>query len=570
MPDKKYDAVIVGGGHHANILGLYLQKAGLKTAQFERWHEMGGGACGEELPLPGYIMNICAQWTRFYSHPCYDEFKLRDYGLVYNFPEYNEGWAFPDGRYIIGKAVYAVTDPLTGKQEFSNENAKDLVTQFGQFNKSDGEVCEWVIESYDSKWKTAFGKNRFTGPDDWGNGPDQLEQLVIDDPKLAKLAKMTIGEQAVALFKSPEMQTFYMRCHMTSHGMYPSQKCGILWLVHVLGLMFSLEPGAVAVGGTHSITHAMLRAYQDMGGEFFVLNEVEKVLVENGTAKGIRLKDGNEIKADIVISDLNINLTLEILGKENVPDDIWNKVAKFRDRPTEMNDPGPGYERTSIFWGSLAMMEPPKFTCHKDMHLVPRLYFGEEAAEYLLSGRYQKEIWETGMASKTYMCVASADHAYDATRCPPGRYTQMIEEFCWPIWNWPERKWLSMNKVVAERWLKEWARYAPNMTMENLIEAYVTTPDHVFNRNPNMFGGGWGALDCDPQRSGKERPIRELNNYRMPVKNYYLCSSTAHSAHGIGRGSSHNCYKAIAKDLGLKYQPVARSMAGSKDMKGAK
>ena len=41
MPDKKYDAVIVGGGHHATIIACYLQRGGLKTAMFERWHEMG-------------------------------------------------------------------------------------------------------------------------------------------------------------------------------------------------------------------------------------------------------------------------------------------------------------------------------------------------------------------------------------------------------------------------------------------------------------------------------------------------------------------------------------------------
>lgn len=569
MPDKRYDAVIVGGGHHATIIACYLQKAGLKTAMFERWHEMGGGACGEELPLPGFIMNPCAQWTRFYSHPAYDEFGLRDYGLVYAFPEYNEAWAFPDGRYILGKAIYEVVDPLTGKQEFSDTNAKDLMEQFGQFDKRDSEIAEWVIERYDAKWKTAFGKFRFSGPEDWGDGPDQLTALLTDDARLAKLADMTIGEQAVELFKSPEMQTFYMRCHATSSGLYPAQRSGLLWLIHVLALMFSLEPGAVAIGGTHSITHALLRAFEDLGGEFFVLNEVEKVLVENGTAKGIRLKNGSEIQATIVISDLNINQTLDMIGKENVPGDIWEKVAKYRKRPTEMNDPEPGYERTCVFWGALAMMEPPAFTCHKDMHLAARLYFGEECAEYMLSNQYQREVWEKGMASKVMVCVASADHAYDKTRTPPGMYTNMIEEYCAPWWFWPERTWLGMNKVVSRRWLKEWERYAPNMTMDNLIEAYITTPDHVVNRNTCDEGGGWGGLDCDEFRWGKTRPLLELNNYRMPVKNYYLCSSTAHSAHGIGRGSSYNCYRVIAKDHNLAYQPVGRSMVG-RDMQGAR
>jgi phytoene dehydrogenase-like protein len=115
-----------------------------------------------------------------------------------------------------------------------------------------------------------------------------------------------------------------------------------------------------------------------------------------------------------------------------------------------------------------------------------------------------------------------------------------------------------MNKVVPPRWLKEWSRYASNMTMDNLIEAYVTTPDHVLNRNPCAHGGGWGALDVTPERCGRLRPFVGVHNYRLPAKNYYLCSHAAHSAHGIGRGSSYNCYRAIAKDLGLKYQPVGR------------
>jgi len=28
-----------------------------------------------------------------------------------------------------------------------------------------------------------------------------------------------------------------------------------------------------------------------------------------------------------------------------------------------------------------------------------------------------------------------------------------------------------------------------------------------------------------------------------------------HPAHGIGRGSSYNCYKLIAQDFNLKYKP---------------
>jgi len=112
-----------------------------------------------------------------------------------------------------------------------------------------------------------------------------------------------------------------------------------------------------------------------------------------------------------------------------------------------------------------------------------------------------------------------------------------------------------MNKEILPRRLKEWARHAPNMTVENLVEAYVTTPDHVLNTDPTMHGGGWGSLDVTPDRCGRLRPFVGVHNYRLPAKNYYLCSHAAHTAHGIGRGSSYNCYRAIAKDLNLKYLP---------------
>lgn len=546
MADAKYDAVIVGGGHHATIIACYLQRAGLKTAMFERWHEMGGGACGEELPLPGYIQNTCAHFTRFYGNPSYADFDLRDFGLVYTFPELDEAWIFPDGKYIMGKAVREVVDPLTGKSEFSSKNAQFNIDQVAKISKHDAGVAEEVIRRFKVKWRDAFGKYRYTGPDEWG-GKDPLEEL-LDDPKDGidpKYATMTVGEIATDLFESPELQTFYMRAMQTSNGLMPEDVPGIYWHLHVLGLVFSVEAAAIVYGGTHSITHALLRAFQKEGGDFFVLSEVEKVLVKNGSAKGIRLKDGSEITADIVISDLTIDLTLEMLGKENVPRDTWDKMAGIKKT---------GYERTQLFWGNVALIDEPEYSLDSDLGLVPRLYFGEADPEYFLSGRYKKERWELGIANKLYLLIAP-DCQWDPTRAPAGRFNALVEEFTCPWKNFSEKEWLRMKREIVNRILDDWHKYAPNVTRDNFIEAFITTPDDVVNRNPCMPQGGWGALDAYASRLGKLRPLPELSDYRMPVKNYYLCSSAAHSAHGIGRGSSYNCYKTIAKDFNLSYRP---------------
>lgn len=546
MADARYDAVIVGGGHYGTIIACYLQRAGLKTAIFERWHEMGGGACGEELPLPGFIQNVCAHFTRFYGHPAYSDFHLRDYGLVYVFPEHDEAWLFPDGRYILGEAVWKVVDPVTGKSEFSEENAQRNINEIAKFSKHDAAVAEEITRRFKAKWAAAFRKYRYTGPEEWAEN-DPLEQL-YDDPKDGldpRYRNMTVGEIAYDLFDSPEMRTFFMRAFQTSNGLMPEDVPGAYWLLHVLGLTFSLEAAAIVMGGTHSITHALVRAFEDMGGEFFVFSEVEKILVDSGVARGVRLKNGAEVAANIVVSDLSIDLTFDLLGRENLPHDLWDKVQKLREN---------AYERTQLFWGNIALYEPPDYPANSELGFVPRLYLGEPDPDYFVSGQYKKERWEMGIANKLYLLIAP-DSMWDATRAPAGRYTALVEEFTCPWKNFSEMDWLKMKREIVDRMLSEWRRYAPNVTRDNFIEAWIGTPDDVVNRNPCMPGGGWGALDAPTSRLGRLRPLPELSNYRMPVKNVYLCSSAAHSAHGIGRGSSYCCYKVIAKDLGLSYKP---------------
>jgi phytoene dehydrogenase-like protein len=97
MADKTYDAIVVGGGHQGTIIACYLQHAGMQTVVYERQHELGGGACGEALPLPGFLQNPCAHFTRFYGHPAYDDFNLRGKGLVYVYPDHSEGMIYDDG-----------------------------------------------------------------------------------------------------------------------------------------------------------------------------------------------------------------------------------------------------------------------------------------------------------------------------------------------------------------------------------------------------------------------------------------------------------------------------------------
>ena len=122
MADKSYDAVIIGGGHHGTIIAPYLAKAGLKVGVFERLDHLGGGAVSnDDTPAPGFRGNFCAHFTRFYSHPAYKEFNLRDEGLEYVFPDTNEAIIFDDETSYVVMPVSLWWTPKQGRQSLAKK-----------------------------------------------------------------------------------------------------------------------------------------------------------------------------------------------------------------------------------------------------------------------------------------------------------------------------------------------------------------------------------------------------------------------------------------------------------------
>src|SRR5262245_52088715 len=56
---KKYDAVIIGGGHNGLTTAAYLARAGKSVLVLERRHVLGGAAVTEEV-FPGFRFSVCS------------------------------------------------------------------------------------------------------------------------------------------------------------------------------------------------------------------------------------------------------------------------------------------------------------------------------------------------------------------------------------------------------------------------------------------------------------------------------------------------------------------------------
>jgi phytoene desaturase len=106
-------------------------------------------------------------------------------------------------------------------------------------------------------------------------------------------------------FKTPEMQKI-MQYTLVFLGSSPYNTPAIYSLMtHVDfngGVFFPK-------GGLHSLVVAMQKVAEKNGVKFKVNSAVSKILVKNGEAKGVVLEDGQEIHANIVISNADMEFT---------------------------------------------------------------------------------------------------------------------------------------------------------------------------------------------------------------------------------------------------------------------
>lgn len=59
LKEKKWDALVIGGGHNGLTAAAYLARGGLSVAVLERRHVIGGAAVTEEL-ISGFKFSRCS------------------------------------------------------------------------------------------------------------------------------------------------------------------------------------------------------------------------------------------------------------------------------------------------------------------------------------------------------------------------------------------------------------------------------------------------------------------------------------------------------------------------------
>ena len=538
MPDETYDAVIVGGGNKGLAVAMWLARyGGLSVGIFESRHEVGGCWASEENAAPGFISNTHAQMIFLPQHwpAAWRDFpEFEDYGCKVDMHVINNSGIFRDSGKCLG--IYSVKHDPTQER---------TAREIARFSERDADL-----------WLTAWNLRNQIRPGSGGMSTTATADAATRIQTLmAALAEKGITMEPISgmysalrgakeTWESKEMQCIMVRMALSAGTdvTLPRGGAGGGGIAGVF-MAATLPYMCFQVGGTHQVAHAAHKVLLADGVKIWTHCDVEKVIIENGTATGIRLTDGTEIGArKLVVSSLSPQqLCFDMIGKEYLSDQIIRRIELLES------------SHTTIGWYNWALHEPPKYTAAE---------FNPDINEAFWLGLHQVTDPDT-IARETYWRrlgkyapiedlnpVAWCHSLVDPRYAPEGKHLASHENFMPPASALTEKEWMALKKQHAEDMISLWQTFAPNMTWDNVIGYSPDTPFDACRMKNLRPNGCWSVIDPVPHQSGAFRPIPELAGHRTPIQSLYA-TGAAWGGVGAQVGEGYNCYKVIAEDLDL-------------------
>ncbi len=538
MADATYDAVIVGGGTKALFTAMYLAKyAGMKVGIFERRHELGGGLATAEGAAGGFVSDTHATTMyEWYFRPIKEDFPdFEEKGAKFGFHPMTLSVITKEDQQSVG--IYHRSADPTGEKtaaqlaKYSQRDA-DTFLKLNEMCKPGGEFDKVFVET-------------FFSPPPLPDQPDPVErwaQSYIKRPDALfdyTWMQLSANRAIKELWDNVALQLISLR---------RLKAVGTITEVSSAMSMFSTVVGATAMcyiqGGTHNVAHACQRVLLENGADFVTKSHVDKILIENGRAKGIRLADGTEIAARrLVVSGVDPRqLAFKLIGPDHISQKILNRVDTLEDT------------LTCISWYTWALHETPNYQmaleANPAINNAQWVMLATNSLDRMISEAYERRLGKTPDA-EGMLAIVSHQTRTDENRAPKGKHTCLSEQHVLPSWALTEREWMAFKKQHAEDTLREWVQYAPNMTWDNVIGTDSLTPYDTASRLINLASGNQAVVDALPGQGGKVRPIAEFARYRTPIEGLFATGSAWGLFHTGSGAQGYACYKAIAEDLNL-------------------
>ncbi|MBV9128280.1 MAG: phytoene desaturase, partial [Verrucomicrobia bacterium] len=119
-------------------------------------------------------------------------------------------------------------------------------------------------------------------------------------PDLVRLQSHQSVYQLISRYIRNEQLRQVFSFHPLLIGGNPFQSSSIYSMIHYLERKWGVH---FAMGGTGAIVEGLLKLFDEMGGTLLLNARVAEILVRDGAATGVRLADGREFPASVVVAN---------------------------------------------------------------------------------------------------------------------------------------------------------------------------------------------------------------------------------------------------------------------------
>ncbi|XP_024520845.1 pyridine nucleotide-disulfide oxidoreductase domain-containing protein 2 [Selaginella moellendorffii] len=548
IAQRKWDALVVGGGHNGLTAAAYLARAGLAVAVLERRHVLGGAAVTEEI-VPGFKFSRCSYLQSLLRPSVIKELELHKHGMKLLPRNPSSFTPSLDGSYLLMGPDAGLNHSEISK--FSKKDA-DAYPRYEQrlekFSSFIAPLVDTVPPEVSSKASLTSHVSRLkvlAGMVNRSFGMSQADMVAFMELLLAPASRVLDNWFESDLLKV----TLATDAIIGTMGSVDTPGSGYVLLHHVMGE----TEGARGIwsyvqGGMGSISMAIAAAAKEAGATLVTNAKVDKFIVEassgdSASVTGVTLEDGTHIEAKRVLSNATAATTfLKMVPSGVLREDFLNEISKidYQSGTTKLN---------------LAVSELPRFrACSGKGQEDPgpehrgTIHLGADNMQDLLTAH--KDACN-GYSSTRPVIEMTIPSALDGTISPPGKHViNMFVQYT-PYHlkdgGWEDPK---TRESFANRCFDLVEEYAPGFKSSVIDFEMLAPPD--LERIFGLTGGNvfHGAMSLDSLFL--LRPVKGWSGYKTPLDGLYLCGSGAHPGGGVMAAAGRNAARVVLEELGKK------------------
>jgi len=313
-------------------------------------------------------------------------------------------------------------------------------------------------------------------------------------------------------------------------GTWNSPGTGMNFLIHnMCRLPGSDGTWMIVEGGMGTVTQRLTEAANRAGASIVLNRPVAKILIEQGSARGVVTEQGDEIRAGVVLVNADPFRMRDLVGRDRFSDAYNKKLDGYR-------KPG------STFKLNLALKGLPRFTCLPEdrgqfgatIHLLP------EERDVLDSLTASFRAVQNGILPEFPAVEWYIHSTIDPTVKDPAGHHSSALFVQWVPYELKCSTWDDEQQPFVDRLLEICDRFAPG-TSDLVVDTMPLHPQSIARH----FGITLGHIHQIDNSFG----FADRLPYAQPIAGLYSCSAGTHPAGSVIGCAGHNAAMKILRDL---------------------